>query len=190
MTQPQVETPTPAKPQKLPFELQDGEYVLVFCRRHWLYVYPKLVAMALVAVLAPLLLVLLVSKTAGMDGVAAKAVWLIDAAWVVYWAVRLYFTWYRYQYDTWVVTNQRIVDSVRRHWFHHQMASADLVDVEDIRVHKEGVLPTMFNFGDVRCQTAAEQPNFILAGIPRPTDVLGIVDRARDAARRALRGPG
>ncbi|MBI5947633.1 MAG: hypothetical protein HY875_05820 [Chloroflexi bacterium] len=188
MTQPPAEAPKPAKPPRLPFELQDGEYVLVFCRRHWLYVYPKLVGMALVAVLGPVLLALVVSKTAGMDGTAAKVVWVIIAAWAVYWAVRMYFTWFRYHYDIWVVTNQRIVDSIRRHWFHHQMASADLVDVEDIRVHKEGVLPTMFNFGDVRCQTAAEQPNFILAGIPRPADVLGVVDRHRDAARRALRG--
>ena len=68
------------------------------------------------------------------------------------------------------------------------MSSADLVDVEDMNVVREGILPTMFNFGDVRCQTAGEVPNFVLAGIPRPTEVLATIDAARDASRRALRG--
>jgi hypothetical protein len=103
--------------------------------------------------------------------------------------VRGYFTWYRYHNDLWAVTNQRIVDSIRRHWFHHRMSSADLVDVEDINVVREGILPTMFNFGDVRCQTAGEVPNFILAGVPRPSEILATIDAARDAARRSLRGP-
>jgi len=83
-----------------------------------------------------------------------------------------------------VVTNQRIIDSLRRHWFHHRIASADLVDVEDIAVHREGALATMFNFGDLRCQTAGTEPNFILAGIPDPTGLLATVDAARDASRQ------
>ena len=67
------------------------------------------------------------------------------------------------------------------------MASADLVDVEDMSVFREGLLPTIFNFGDVRCQTAGQVANFVLAGIPKPAEVLGLVDAARDTARRDLR---
>lgn len=100
---------------------------------------------------------------------------------------RGYFTWYRYENDIWVVTNQRLLDSLKSHWFHHRMASADLVDVEDIAVVREGFLQTIFKFGDLKCQTAGEQPNFVLAGIPDPVSVLGTIDRARDAARHALR---
>jgi hypothetical protein len=55
---------------------------------------------------------------------------------------------------------------------------------------KEGLFATAFNYGDVRCQTAGEVPNFILAGIPNPTSVLAVVDAARDAARRELSRPG
>jgi hypothetical protein len=46
----------------------------------------------------------------------------------------------------------------------------------------------MFNFGDVRCQTAGEVPNFVLDGIPDPSGVMAIVDASRDAARKSLRG--
>src|SRR5690606_33112858 len=111
---------------------------------------------------------------------------LLAAMWAMFWAFRLYFTWYRYQNDMWIITNQRVVDSSRQHWFHHRMASTDLIDVEDIAIQREGVLATMFNFGSVQLQTAGVQANFVLSGIPKPSGVLGTIDGARDAARREL----
>lgn len=177
--------------EKLPFELQAGETILVHCRRHWMYFWPKVAGMGLLAVAGLVVFTWVVAATAGLDGTAGLIVLAVDALWAAYWLVRGYFTWYRYQHDIWVVTNQRIVDSLRRHWFHHQMASADLVDVEDMAVHRQGLLPTAFNFGDLRCQTAGSRPNFILAGIPDPSRILGVVDASRDAARRELvRPPG
>lgn len=174
---------------KLPFELQQDEQVLVFCRRHWLYFTLKLVGIAAAWLLPTAAVLWLTHLAAGLDGTAGKVVWTAAAVWLVYCLTWGYFTWYRYQNDIWVVTSQRIVDSTRFHWFKRRMASADLVDVEDINVVREGVLPTIFNFGDVRCQTAGELPNFVLSGIPAPDKVLAAVDAARDAARRSLMRP-
>lgn len=172
---------------KLPFELQNGEEVLLFCRRHWLYLWSRLALLAIYAIIPVVALTWLAAATAGLGSGFGRIVLIVDAVWLVFWAIRGYFTWFRYENDIWVVTNQRVVDSLKRHWFHHRIASADLVDIEDMAVHREGILQTAFNFGDVRCQTAGEVANFILAGIPSPTNVLGTVDAARDAARRDLR---
>ena len=169
---------------KLPFELQSQESVLLLARRHWMYLYPKLLLQALVGLLPIVLLTTIASVGPGLSGTTGVIVLILDLLWAGYWVVRIYFTWFRYNNDIWVVTNQRIVDSLRRHWFHHRMASADLIDVEDIAVQREGPLPTMFNFGDLRCQTAGTEPNFILAGIPNPANVLSQLDAARDAARQ------
>jgi hypothetical protein len=172
---------------KLPFELQSGESVVLLCRRHVVFLISKMAGVVLAALLpiaALLLIVYLVND--GLDGTAGKIAGAISIAWALFWLVRGYFTWYRYQNDIWVVSNQRIVDSTKRHWFHHRMASADLVNVEDMSVHRSGMLPTIFNFGDLRCQTAGAQGNFVLSGIPNPTKVLGIVDAHRDTARREL----
>jgi hypothetical protein len=172
----------------LPFELQGDEQVLLFARRHWLFFYGQLAVIVLAGVVATIAAVILVLATIGFDGIAGKGIAVALFVWALFWGVRAYFHWYRYQNDIWAVTNQRLVDSIKRHWFHHQMASADLVDVEDIRVVREGFLQTVFKFGDVRCQTAGEVPNFVLDGIPDPSQVLAVVDSARDAARRELRG--
>jgi hypothetical protein len=169
---------------ELPFPLQEGERVLLFRRRHWVFAYPALVARLAAALVGPAVLLAAVSATAGLDGAAGAAAAAASAAWFLYWAFHAYFGWYRYKHDIWVVTNQRIVDSLKRHWFHHRMASADLVDVEDIALDRTGLLPTLFRFGNVRCQTAGELPNFLLAGIADPSSALALVDAARDVARR------
>jgi hypothetical protein len=187
-TQDSASKPRVAKGIKLPFALQDDEVVLKVARRHWLYFSLRLGGEVGAGVLLTVVAVLLVNWTYGFDGIAGRVTIGVLALWVLYWAIRTYFTWYRYQNDIWTVTNQRLVDSIKRHWFHHLMASADLVDVEDIRIVRSGFLQTVFNFGDVRCQTAGEVPNFVLDGIPDPAGVMAVVDASRDAARKALRG--
>jgi membrane protein YdbS with pleckstrin-like domain len=169
---------------KLPFPLQEGEELLTLARRHWLFVYPKLVAGAIVALLPVGVLWWVMSRFDWTDEPPARLVALvITFVWLVYWAVRLYFLKYRYDNDIWVVTNQRIIDSVKNHWFHLQMSTADLVDIEDMSVIRSGLLNTLFDFGDINCQTAGEVPKFSLRGIPRPREVQALVDRLRDQAR-------
>ena len=184
----QPQSPAPGANPKLPFDLQSDEHILLFARRHWLFFYGSFALIVLAGVVATIAAVVLILATIGFDGVVGKGMALALLIWAVGWGIRGYFHWYRYRNDIWAVTDQRLIDSIKRHWFHHQMASADLVDVEDIRVVREGLLQTVFNFGDVRCQTAGEVPNFVLDGVPNPTSVLAVVDASRDAARRALRG--
>ena len=177
----------PSAEQKLPFELQGDERVVLFCRRHWLYFYSKLAGIVCALTVPTAALLWIVQLTAGLGGTVGKVALVIAAIWVIYWGIRGYFTWYRYQNDVWVITNQRIIDSTKFNWIKQRMASADLVDVEDINVVREGLLPTMFNYGDLRVQTAGEVANFVLAGIPGPSKVLAVVDSSRDAARRQFR---
>lgn len=168
----------------LPVELQADEHVVHFTRRHWYFLLRGTLVPVLLAVVPAALLLWLAGSVERVEriGAIAAAVWLLALG------VGVYFAWYRYWNDIWVITNQRLIDSYKRHWFHHDLASADLVNVEDVSLSRSGLFGTMLNFGDLRVQTAAEQLNFTLGGIPRPAATLAILDRTRDAARRdALR---
>ena len=183
-------TNIPAPPtQNVPFDLQSGENVLLLCRRHFMFLYPRLVALFLVTLLPPIALLILVNRTAGLDGLGGKVTIGIAVVWFVYWVIRTYFTWYKYNHDIWVVTNQRLVDRQKPNWIKQSMASADLVYIEDMAIHKNGILATAFNLGDVRCQTAGQEANFVLSGIPKPDKVLALIDSTRDAARREIGRP-
>ncbi len=168
---------------KLPFDLQQNEYVILFTRRHWVYLWPRLVFHALVG-LVPVVILLIFVQPGSLGG---NILGIIELIWLGYWAMRAFFDWYSYKHDIWVVTNQRIIDAIKPNLIRSRLASADLVDVEDIAVEQQGLLPTLFHFGSVRCQTAGERPNFTLTGVSRPTRILAVVDAARDAARRDTR---
>ena len=170
---------------KVPFELQATESVALVLRRHWVHLYPRLALAILAAIVPPLALWWGANALGDPTGSARIAILAVCAIWLVAWLVRAYLLWYRYEHDVWVLTDQRLVDSLKRHWFHHRMSSVDLVDIEDVSVLRVGLLRTMFDFGDVQVQTAAQQANFILSAIPHPGAVLTTVDAARDAARRS-----
>lgn len=172
--------------QGIPFNLQTGEEVELIARRHRVYLALHLGRDILMGVVPAVVLAIIIAATVGFDSATGGILTVVLVLWLVFWAVKAYFTWYRYQNDLWVVTNQRIIDSFKSNWFNHRMASADLVNVEDMSVDRSGVFATMFKYGNLVCQTAGARQNFVLSGIAAPSDVLGLVDRLRDEARRDL----
>jgi len=167
----------------LPVDLQKNEKVILIAHRHIVFLMLQLAGTILVGLVPPVILLVI----AGMNDGTLRAVLLgLAIIWGLFGIVTTYFAWYRYQNDIWIITDQRIIDSTKFNWFHHKISSADLVNVEDMTVTRSGVLPTMFNYGDLHCQTAGMQDNFILKGIPEPSKVLDIVDGGRDAARQKL----
>jgi hypothetical protein len=99
----------------------------------------------------------------------------------------MFLLWYRYNNDMWVITNQRLIDSFRKHPFSLAITSADLVNVQDISVERNGILRTTLDYGDIVCQTAGVQQGFRLVGIPHPRAVQMLIDKERDRERMRTR---
>ncbi len=179
--------PTSTRPPKLPFPLQDDEVVLRLVRRHWVYLWPRTIVMLIVALAPPIVAGLLLSKADAYEGTGAKVFWAVAGFYMLYWALRIFLNWYRYHNDIWVVTNQRIVDSLKTNPFNLRVATADLVNIQDMTVERDGILRTVLDYGDIVCETAAEQEQFRLSGIPNPRAVQLLVDRERDRERMRTR---
>ena len=175
----------PIEQPKLPFPLQGGETVLRLVRRHWLFLWPYVLFQAALGIVPVVFFALVLDAIDVMDDIGG-IYWIVAAVWLVIWAVRALLAWYRYHHDVWAVTNQRLVDSYRRHPLHLRVATADLVNVQDMSVTRNGLLATMLDYGDVVCQTAAELPDFRLIGVPDPRSVQALIDRERD--RERMRG--
>ena len=183
--------PGPARDRaSLPFPLQDGERVVQLCRRHWLYLWPNVFLKLIFAIAPPSVVAFLLATTDSYDGVAARLFWALAGLYLLYWAARIFLVWYRYHNDIWVITNQRLVDSFKPNPFSLRVATADLVNVQDMTVERRGLLQTVLDYGDIVCQTAAEQQVFRLSGIPHPRETQAVVDRERDRERRQLRDAG
>jgi hypothetical protein len=176
---------------KLPFPLQETEKVLVMCRRHWIYLYPRLALQLLIAVLPVLALYLVLRWADALDGLAAKVAVVVSVVWLAVWAVKIILVKYRYDNDLWTITDQRIVDSYRSNPFSLKITSADLVDIVDTAMDRSGLFATMLNYGDIRCETAGERQDISLPAVPQPQEVHALIDRERDRERKnKYRGGG
>ena len=178
--------PKPRKDSALHFPLQDNEQVLMVCRRHWIYLWPRTALVAIFALAPVIVAAILLQKSTGLSGTPGKVFGVIALVYLLYWAIRAFLNWYRYHNDVWVVTNQRIVDSTKTNPFSLKISTADLVNIQDMTVERSGIFRTMLNYGDVICQTAADIQEFRLTGIPNPQEVQLLVDKERD--RERMRG--
>jgi hypothetical protein len=182
-----VAAPAPAAVAQIrvPMALQKGERALKLVRRHWMWLWPMTLFFAGVAIV-PIIIAWWVLGLIGdvRDDVGG---WFgIPAAlWFLFWLVRAFLNWYRYDNDLWVVTNQRIIDSFKAHPFSHTLSTADLVNITDMTVVKKGIFETMLNYGDVVCQTAGSsaKAEFRMIGVPTPSELQLFIDAERDRER-------
>ncbi|HEY53217.1 MAG TPA: PH domain-containing protein [Caldilineae bacterium] len=168
----------------LPVQLQGDEQIIALLRRHPVYIILQIIGIIVLAMLLVSAFTWMQSQVVALRSV--MDILIIATAVIALGAVG--FIYYRYRNDLWLVTNQRLVDSIKTSPFSHEVASADLLNVQDIAVSKRGIFPTLFNFGDVSCQTAGSTGVFVLRGVPNPNGVLELIDQTRDRAReRALK---
>jgi membrane protein YdbS with pleckstrin-like domain len=164
------------------FELEPGEHVVLEARMHWfLFLADFLPYMILAAIPFALPKFLLLAAplapfAAAFDyatplGRALLGVWLL-IAWTGAWNA---FT--RYFLNAWVLTNTRIVDIKQHGYFNREVSSLFLTRVQDVTTDVDGVLPSLLGIGDIMVQTAGEDVEFTMRGIPKPEQVRDIILR-------------
>jgi hypothetical protein len=168
----------------LPVPIQPGERVLLLRRKHWMYLWPTVALTAAIA-LIPTFAFLWLLDAIGVEG---KVATIIVIVYLLFFVMRLALIWYRYHHDYWVVTNQRVIDVKRNHPLNMQISTADLVNIQDMTIDRNGLLKTMLDYGDVICQTAGTDADFKIVGVKDPRAVQALVDRERDRERLRVRG--
>lgn len=162
------------------FELEPGEHVVLQARKHWLIFLGELLPYAILVVVPfalPKLLLLAppMAKYASFftyatpTSRAALAVWLL-IIWTGAWG-----TFTRYFLNAWVLTNQRIVNIKQRRFFSREVSSLFLTRVQDVTTDVVGVLSSLLNIGDIKVQTAGEDVEFVMRGIPHPEQMRDII---------------
>ena len=162
------------------FELEPGEHVVKESRKHWFLFLGELLPFAIVAAIPFALpnLLTLTPATAPYTALldyhtalprAALGVWLL-ITWTLAWS-----TFTKYFLSAWVLTNQRIVDIKQHGYFNREVSSLFLSRVQDVTTDVSGALPSLLGMGNIKVQTAGEDIEFVMRGIPRPEQMRDLI---------------
>ncbi|PIR66841.1 MAG: hypothetical protein COU51_01705 [Parcubacteria group bacterium CG10_big_fil_rev_8_21_14_0_10_36_14] len=89
-----------------------------------------------------------------------------SAVWVFLFAAFL-----DYYLDTWIITNDRLLNIEQEGVFARTISELDLYRIQDATSEIKGILPSLFGYGNVYIQTAGEKARFILEQVPNPHEL-------------------
>lgn len=145
---------------------KDTEEIRVFTRRHWLVLLLPVLGSLVLAIL-PFFAILFGAQYIVRLNLTD---WFV-LGWVIYIMCIWFGLFYRltmHSLDVWIVTNQRVVDSVQLGLFRRKVSELPLESIQDVSVNTNGFIQSYFNFGNVEVQTGASELRFMFELVPRP----------------------
>ncbi len=91
-------------------------------------------------------------------------------------------------FNVYIVTDERIIDVDWYSVVNRDMKFADLTSIQDVTAGQFGVLAGVFDFGDVKIETAGTEPNISFAKVPHPQIVSKKIQELREAEQAEERG--
>ena len=162
------------KPKGVIFtNLDDNEIILLFLRRHLITNTPWIIK-ATIASLIPFLFVFFLAFFDVFLPENFIFIFIIFYYLVLLGYIFLHFiSWF---FNITLVTDQRVVDIDFSQLVFESVAATKLPQIEDVSYHQVGVLPSVFDYGDVTVQTAGATSNFLFAKVPHPEKVVHLIN--------------
>lgn len=159
-------------PDKVNFETKEkDEKVVLLLRQHPIVN----IGWILIAVL-----MLLVPTVVGMLGVFSsfppKFKLIIDLTWYLITLAFIMESFLDWFFNVYIVTNLRIIDIDFVNLIYKNVSDANIDKIQNVSYSMGGVARTVFNYGDVVIQTAAEIQEFEFGAVPNPPKVAKIIE--------------
>ena len=149
------------------FSLDPGETITRVVHRHILDVIPTLLLSLLLALGAAGLAYFMGRYQQSIPFpplLTAALISIMLVISVIIFVVSLYV----YRRNVLVFTNIHLIQVEQLALFQRRVSQLSFLRVEDVTGRREGLLQTIFNYGDVQVQSAGEQEKFIFKNAPNP----------------------
>ncbi len=163
----------------------EGEEVKLILRKHLIVLLPHLIYISLMFLL-PIAFYIFFVPAVFPAFLIAPYERLFVLLLLIYYGfiwITAFMVWVDYYLDIWIITNERLLDIEQIGFFNRVVSELDLKRIQDITSRVYGVLPTMFGFGNIKIQTAAEERRFELKTIPHPVTTRRKITELYRAAR-------
>lgn len=151
-----------------PSQLEDEKIYLVI-REHWILLALKLLLWCIFAAA----LVLFKNYSTQYfpflyQGYIGPVTTLFTQVYTLFLVLSLFIIWILYYLNVQIVTSKRIVDISQIGLFSHTVSELHLENIEDVTSQTNGLLGTIFNYGNVYVQTAGSVDRFTFESVPNP----------------------
>lgn len=83
-------------------------------------------------------------------------------------AFEKFLNWY---FNVYIITTERVIDIDFLSLLYKQVSEAQIAKIQDVTYTMGGLVRAIFDYGDLRIQTAGELPNFEFLAVPHPDKV-------------------
>ncbi len=164
--------------------LHPDEKVIIYIRRHWIFLFiqTKLIFLLFIT---PTLLVWALQYFGYVPefNIFGVSFYSLTDVFIYMWAI---FCWLLlaekftdYALDFWVLTNKRIIESELLKLFDRRLSTLELQDIEDVTVRVKGVVQTAIGYGTLEVQTAGSEREFLAENIADPAKVQELIFDAK-----------
>ncbi len=152
------------------------EKIILFLRRHW-FIFVVRIMLILIAVAGlAAIYVFFDSVNSNFRESAFYNLLIFGESLATLFIWNFFFIlWLDYYLDAWIVTNERIINIEQRGFFTRKISELKLTKVQDVTSEIIGLIPTIFNYGNIYVQTAGEKERFAFFQIPDPNYVKNVI---------------
>ena len=162
-------------PHGVDFEIKDKEEKIELLLRMHPITNLKWILISLIMFLSPLL----IRQFPILDFLPKNYEFIVCLGWyliTISYILESFLTWY---FNVYIITDERIIDVDFYNLIYKDVSEAEIEKIQDVSYRMGGVIRTLFNFGDVFIQTAAEKPNFEFLAVPKPDKVAKLLQELK-----------
>jgi len=160
-------------PRAIKFESQEAkEQIILLLRRHFITNIPWILTA---------LLMLVVSRFFSYFGILEllpphfqTITYLLWYLFIIAYVLEKLLSWL---YNVYIITDERIVDIDFHSLVYKRISEAKIEKIEDVTYTQGGFIQSLFDFGTVTIQTAAEKREFEMEYVPQPSRLAKVLNQ-------------
>lgn len=171
-------------------ELEENEILILTAMRHWINIFPIIVATIIVLLFMVTGIGWLTANTDSIPEPLSAPILslflLIMGGLSILIAVISYLIFIQ---NRLILTNHHLIQITQNGLFNRTVSKLTLDEIQDVRGTKKGVFPTILNYGEILIETAGSEPNFLFKPVSNPLNLAETINDAHKQFGHAVPEP-
>ena len=138
--------------------LNTNEKIQLVIRRHWFVMVGPTVFLIILLITPSIFFSTAPSFFPDIfnNAEAGPIIYFLFSLYILIILLFLFILWADYYLDSWILTDQRLIDIQQLGLFNRRISEMHLLNIQNVSIEVSGIVKTLLKFGDIKVETAAE----------------------------------